>query len=55
MKIVLCTCTQCRYHRKSFRSMIDSKKGGHRRRVKEFLKSGEYDKIPEVLIIGYTS
>lgn len=57
MKLLMCNCTMCKYGRKhspATRRMIRSKRKVARSKVKNMLRFGEYDLLPNSVYIGYT-
>ena len=53
MKPLFCKCKQCRYGRYGHKWLFRKAIRGGRRTVKLMLKSGDTDKLPEKVCVGY--
>jgi hypothetical protein len=56
MKLLMCHCRMCKLGRDSrwMHTKIRSKAKGARRLTKMLLQMGEYEKLQDVVLIGYT-
>lgn len=55
VKIVICKCQACKHGRKYIhRREVEDKAQGAKARVRQLLRKGEYDKLPQTVAIGYT-
>ena len=54
MKLALCGCRTCRRGRRAYHSITRSKVKAARATVHRLLHVGEYERLPERVVVGYT-
>lgn len=56
MKLLMCQCIQCRHGRKGYRERyrIKHMRSAARSKSRRMLRKGEYEKLPNSVLVGYT-
>lgn len=56
MKLLLCRCVQCKHGRQKgpHDASVRQKAKRAKSLVRQLLRKGEYDKLPQIVAIGYT-
>lgn len=55
MKTQVCKCIQCKHGRRGpFAKEVKQKISRYRSQTKALLKKGEYERLPQIVLTGYT-